>query len=698
VSTKKADLFELCRSGDLPRFASEIISQLSVEYDSEDVATLVSLQFNYHPGCKFLLKGFIGGTYPGQDGHSYSVCLTPPIPLTDRLCWLVGEVKLHKKNSDYEVELTTINPFGTGKFNDENFQVLCDAVAAEIKSINPSAKVTFSNKETILSVNKPEKFSSGPLVVEIITNLIKGTKSTEELASTLKANETRSQHVSLVKKSLKEVDSRRVRFLSRHLDIDQVNLPKKTLLETACQHGHGAIVGFLVDDMLVNVSFSLSGYDPIFSALRGAKVYPSKGPNLLCYLLQGSTDPSLSRPDRKGAYLHNVVDLEGRSVLHVAVGHGVDGSVETLVKWGIRHPGTVDLFTKNKKNRTALHEAICLSRYSRLHGVIRVLLRYGLGQPKATLETLKEDKDVKQQALAVVISYLEEQVQRVQKISLRPAQKLQRTGSFVDLTFLRGRSGSYLGGLVNNMMSPRVSYEWKSKIAQYCAENKIANLPTKGSELNALDEEGFAPIHVACVCGKPELLEHLINIKVEAFKVVDLNLVTRGVVKRKIEGKDETPELINTKLTPLHLAVLCQRRFPEFVTKLLAQGVQVTQDSNQCTALHYAVGRDSKFVELILAHLDKTNSLDVANLPDKEGITAMKKALLTADKAMIMPFINIGIWPSEIDIMFESEINQRENRVEVKQTLVEILEFIKARYPQPTVATQQSVVSLKSPR
>lgn len=738
---KKADLFELCRSNDVSGFIQEVYTQLSTAYDSEDIMSLLKLYFNYSPECVYLLNGLSAGTYLDLDGNGYSVCLVPPIPLVvnvkqnlgiyldksfekgikkdvfdeikpllikpnsfikiifpyqtkhqDKIVWVVGEIKINIGQGFYNISLSTINPYGSGKFDSEILTSLCNTLRTCIEKINPSAKINFKHNENHFSpcLDKEDKVSSGVVAVEIILNsILLNNKIPSDYAKSLNIKNFRRKHV-IALKTLNENNPGLRRFLSRHLDIDQVTLAKKSLLETALQYGCVGIVGFLIDDMLVSVDDSLSGYPPIFSALKGMQRYPDRV-NLVRYILQGTTD--LSRGDSKKAVLRKLVDSEGNPLLHVAISHAVDRSVETLVKWGTERPGTLELFAKSKENRSALHEAICTSKYGRLHGTIKILLKYGLGQSKASLEGLHQD-NIEEDTLRYIIRYIDKQLKLVEEFL--PKQTLQRTrsNSLINLPiFQRSRSGSIIGGMMT-IFSPRVSYEWKTLVANNCAENKIASLPTNVEELNSI-QEGFAAIHVACTCGTVQLLDHLIKQK------VNLNLATKAEINRKLgDGKDETPELVKTtQLTPLHLAVLCQRKSPDFFYKLLAQNVQFTQDSNGCTALHYAASRDSKSVEAILTHLEKTNSLELAYLRDTNGHTALTKAILAGDKTLILPFVHLGIWPSETDLLIiKTEITSRENKVEIKQALIDVFGILKSRYETRLNLKQQTLPAVPTPK
>lgn len=718
VSTKKMDLFDLCRIGDATNFEAELNSKLSVPYDQHDISLLLRAKVNYMAGYAFLLNTLV---YK----HECPIFLMPPIghypnskfniakyidkspeeaspakkdlfeelqslfskqsKLVVRLLfayqdvqkenvpWMLGDIKIEKNENQYHVVLSSTNPYGVGKFNDSDYQILCESLTRQIIALDSSAKITCTHQETMLSPSLPkdEKFSSGIVVTDMLMNTIKRQPvTTQNGSNTLVVNLIRTIHIEWLKLNIKENDPDLVRFLDRHFYTNYMGIRRKTLLETALQHGHDALVGCLVD-LPVDVTFSGSGYPPIFSALLGTKKYPTR--RLLLYILQGATN--MSSTGNHSVKQFNVVDLEGNPVLHVAVNHGVPRPVETLVKWGIEHPGTLTLYSKNKSDRTAFHEALCTSKYGKLCGTLEVLFNYGLGQSATTIEKLHVDTDVQPDMLRFVIYLLEQRLERAEKMRLtQPPPPLQRmrTGSGIieSPRSGRGRSGSIIS--MFNLTSPRTTYEWKDKNSQLYAENKFPSLMT---DLNCTDELGFAPIHVICICGKIESLDELIARKVK------LNIATEHLVPRKTDGKDDAPELA-TKLTPLHLAILCQKKCTEFVRKLLAApGVEILPDSKGCTALHYAVGRDTKSVELILQHLEKSKLLEIAKLPAKDGVTALGKAMLNGNKETIDLFIKVGVWPSDDDMEYVAkQITDRDNKQQIKDVICQIFADLTMMY------------------
>jgi ankyrin repeat protein len=716
---RPVDLFDLCRFGDYNNFTNEINSRVSVSYDTDDISLVLRAYINYVPGCSFLLNGIV---YK----HNHPVCLMPVISYVadskyniakyidkslgtvpagkndvfdelqlyfvkepnflirllfpyqslqhERLIWLVGDIRIKRSNNLYQVEVSAINPYGAGKISETDYSVLCEVLAKQILILDTSATITFNNKETAFSpcLQAGDKASSGIVVTDILIKNIEGNSDTTFGSgnTTRVVNQLRNRYITKLKFCFKDTDPSLVRFLARHFDPNKTGIRKKTLLETALQHGHDSIVGFLVD-FPVDGDVSDSGYHPIFSGLLGQKKYPFRI-NLLRYLLQGAT--TLGSNLSRGAQLCNVCDPAGNPLLHVAVNHGVARAVETIVKWGVEHPGTVSLYAKNKKNRTAFHETLCASKHGMLRGVLEVLLCYGLGQAKSAIDVLHQDPEVESKMLRFVITFFDGQLHRIQKLNTTQSPRQRtRTGSGIESPrSQRSRAGSFVA-MFSSIGSPRTCYEWKGKTLLSYTDNKIPNLTT--AELNNFDQ-GFAPIHVISICGKVELLDQLIKLK------VNCNVVTQALVSRKIEGKDDAPELISaTRLSSLHLVILCQKKAAEFVAKLLLPGIEISQDSNGCTALHYAVGRDSKAVELILLHLEKYKLLERAKLADKDGVTPLRKALLHADKATVLHFVNVGIWPSQADFMYvESEIIERDNKQEIKQTLCDVFEILKTRY------------------
>lgn len=138
-----------------------------------------------------------------------------------QLHWLTAEIKIHKRDRQYKVELTAHDPYGAGEISKDNYQRLCVTITKQIKNIDKIAVIEFENVKSAYSPRqeKGDEKSCGVIVVEDLTKRITGVGLQQPRSYLNAAEEIRQQHIAYVK-SLPEIDISRRRFLERHSSID----------------------------------------------------------------------------------------------------------------------------------------------------------------------------------------------------------------------------------------------------------------------------------------------------------------------------------------------------------------------------------------------------------------------------------------------------------------------------------------------
>ncbi|MHB9147335.1 MAG: hypothetical protein ACYC2U_02730, partial [Candidatus Amoebophilus sp.] len=133
--------------------------------------------------------------------------------------WLTGEICIHRKDNNYEVEIFAHDPMGGGQMEDENFEKLQSAIKKRIKDYNSQAQVTCKNKQSPYSHKRqvPGDDSSCGVIVtnELIDRITSAIQSNSYLVG---VPDLRKAHIDLIKnfepeKSFIERNRRKLQYI-----------------------------------------------------------------------------------------------------------------------------------------------------------------------------------------------------------------------------------------------------------------------------------------------------------------------------------------------------------------------------------------------------------------------------------------------------------------------------------------------------
>jgi hypothetical protein len=135
---------------------------------------------------------------------------------TTQVHWLTGEIRIHKEEERYTIEILAHNPMGGGEMDEANFMALERALKKRIGEYHPTAKFpSIERKKSSYSRRqaKGDFISCGIIEAEDILNRITGPiiKLSKEACYPLGVEELRRQHIEVVKQN-----DKRLKFIERN--------------------------------------------------------------------------------------------------------------------------------------------------------------------------------------------------------------------------------------------------------------------------------------------------------------------------------------------------------------------------------------------------------------------------------------------------------------------------------------------------
>lgn len=462
--------------------------------------------------------------------------------------------------------------------------------------------------------------------------------------------------------------------LGDEFDVDAVDVYRlRALLHIACHRGLDQVVEFLIKEKHANVNlYTPPVLPPIFYAIDFVRQHPFRRRVLELLLEAGVIVNGGAR------------NADGLTAFSFAatVGEGDNNAflVEIFLKWATVNLGNnVDLFVANLNKRTALLEAACAGKSN----VVKMFFKYGVVFTNSDVERL--DIVLHKNALLLYKEYLAECIKQFGiSLSDSPTKSAAVTSPrkttcewapilnpcYTQLPILlakysvktgspTGKSGSNIaeGGLARKGSLTAVREPTLVKSNSLPKELPSQKNSDDDFDINGLDQNGYAPIHVACVTGHVGLFEELCK------RNVGLNV-------RSKEG-----------LLPLDYAVIHDQT--AIVDKLLdKQGVALSVLSDESTLLHSAVNTcNPQMVCKILTKAKEAHQSAYIFRRNKQGNTALMEAILSGNKEVIDIFLQNGIWLSDMDlrnlsILIEDKRNKRDIKNILRIVLTKQLELL----------------------
>lgn len=462
--------------------------------------------------------------------------------------------------------------------------------------------------------------------------------------------------------------------LGDEFDVDAVDVYRmRALLHIACHRGLDQVVEFLIKEKHANVNlYTPPVLPPIFYAIDFVRQHPFRRRVLQLLLEAGVIVNGGAR------------NADGLTAFSFAatVGEGDNNAflVEIFLRWATENLGNnVDLFVTNLNKRTAILEAACAGKIN----VVKMFFKYGVAFTNSDVERL--DIVLHKNALFLYKEYLADCIKQFGiSLSDSPTKSAVVTSPrkttcewapilhpcYAQLPTLVARysvkTGSPTGKSGSNIGEGGAARKGSLTALREPTLVKSNSLPKelpsqKNSDddfdINGLDQNGYAPIHVACVTGHVGLFEELCkrNIKLDV---------------RSKEG-----------LLPLDYAVIHGQL--AIVDKLLdKQGVALNVLSDESTLLHSAVttGNPQLVCRILTKAKDAHQSAYIFRR-NKQGNTALMEAILTGNKEVIDIFLQNGIWLSDMDlrnlsILIEDKRNKRDIKNILRIVLTKQLELL----------------------
>ncbi len=185
---------------------SEILSEIREKKGNLDMLkeSIPSLQERlYKEVCAFqkakrdVFEEIMPEVMKEENGH---VKILFPYNL-DESHWLTGEIRLHKTNNTYKVEIFAHDPMGGGDIDEGNFKILEKSIQKRIKAYHSKAIFTFERKSSPYSRRQAEEdgFSCGVIVAEDFLQRIDG--PIKKIVYPVGAEDLRNRHIETIRKN-----------------------------------------------------------------------------------------------------------------------------------------------------------------------------------------------------------------------------------------------------------------------------------------------------------------------------------------------------------------------------------------------------------------------------------------------------------------------------------------------------------------
>jgi ankyrin repeat protein len=434
----------------------------------------------------------------------------------------------------------------------ENIRILKENVISElsdhIANLNSAWLTLHEDSQTQTSLTKKGNLYDS-MILHVPYKSIIDSKSASP-----RSPKSRIQAIFRLCREGKLSELQRITFSQPNFDINQLGDHNKTLLETACQHGHVDIVRWLVVINKADVNCAKSGYHPIFSVLRGLLQFPRRI-DLLSTLLDANLIIDNATVNKEGYPPHFVAAQQGNVQF-----------LQIFIPWALRK-NVIDLYGKYPKHpkddnaaKTILTETISVDKCGNRRGVIAILHHFGVVPALINKKELHHREETVHPCIHEFIKNLfikqSESLRAVSTNSLLSPRKNSngplpsnnsspRKGSFTAAlepslsssspgsprkgSFTTnseppgsptkprlGRTGSVI---FTSLFSsgPRKKNQWNGKNTSLCVDNKPELLPKDKAEMDKL-EDGYTTLHAACSEGSDKVIDFLVTIQVNLFK------------------------------------------------------------------------------------------------------------------------------------------------------------------------------------
>lgn len=251
-------------------------------YTDSEISTLVDLRVNkllggYVKGNNYLIAGNADGKVVDEDNNEYFVLVTSAIDTQQKalpLCsfldksklnppdankpdtrrdifdeigdklkakdeqyfkilfpynitnvhWLTGEIKMHKNTSNYIIDIYAHDPFGKGKMQASNFELMRDTLIKKIKEFDKDAKITVNNNESPYAARQADGDGNSCGVITVMDMIKRASGKSLSQANPYPegVRELRLEDIKLIKE-LPEKSATRKNFLKRYDFVPQVS-------------------------------------------------------------------------------------------------------------------------------------------------------------------------------------------------------------------------------------------------------------------------------------------------------------------------------------------------------------------------------------------------------------------------------------------------------------------------------------------